>query len=206
LNKILGIIPEVQEAAAKEPSYQPNRQALLHFGLGKRLLSKGFTSKALPEFVKSAEADTNYPDAYIYLGYTMIKEEDKSGAEAPLLRAMELDPSRSAPVLLRAHLLVGSKTPADALTLLEQFYAELGAPQPGDAEAGAAGEAASPDTLDLAGIKALVDEGKTQEACEALDKILAEKLEGQGFSVLKKKRSGSIMERMKLMMENKEQQ
>lgn len=206
VEKALEIAPEILKPAVAEPSYQPDRQALLHLGLGKRLLNKGFTTKALSEFAKSAEADTNYAEAYIYLGYTMLKEKNEVGAEASLTRAMNLDPPRPAPVLLSAFILTGRKMPVEAVALLEQFSTARAASRSTEDAAEDADAGSVDDIIDLTGIKALLDEGKIKEACSALDQGLSAALEDLGFSVLKKKRSDSIMERMKLMIENREQQ
>ena len=97
VQKALGLYVEEEVKAARKPSYEPDREALLHLGLGKRLMEKGFLSKAIPELEKSAAADSHYPDSHIYLGYAYIRDGRDEEARVPLARAHELDPQRPDP-------------------------------------------------------------------------------------------------------------
>ncbi len=203
VQRALGLAPEEEDVVGSKPVYQPTSEALRHFGLGKRLLGKGFMTKAIPEFEKAASADTHYVDPRIYLGYAYIKAGTEEEASAPLEKAMELDPARSEPVLLLAHLVVKKGQLDDALALLEEKTALPG-------EEGADGIEAIEEKplsgIDLQKIKDLQGEGKLDEASKALGSAIADELDKLGIYILKKKKVNSIMEKMKLMMEKKEQQ
>ncbi len=203
IQRALGLAPEEEKVASGKPAYQPVSEAIRHFAMGKRLLSKGFLTKAIPEFEKSAVADTHYADPRIYLGYAYIKAGTEEEASAPLENAMELDPARSEPVLLLAHLLVKKGQLDEALAFLEGQTALLGE----EATEGVEKIEEKPLTgINLRTVRDLQDEGKSDEASEALASAIGEELDKFGISILKKKKVNSIMEKMKLMMEKKEQQ
>ena len=188
VQKALGLYVEEEVDVAQKPSYEPTREALLHLGLGKRLMEKGFMSKAIPELAKSAAADSRYPDSHIYLGYAYIKDGREEEARVPLATAQELDPERSESVLLLAHLSISQEKLDEALDIL--LGREL--PEPGT-------EPAEDSGPDLSDVLALQDEGKDKEAVEKLDGIIKAELAQLGLPLGEKK--VDAMEKMRLMME-----
>jgi len=126
IQQVLGLAPEEEKVVSSKPAYHPASEALRRFGLANRLLGKGFMTKAIPEFEKSAAADTHYADPRIYLGYAHIKAGAQEEASASLERAMGLGPARSEPVLLMAYLLVKKGQLDDALALLKEKTALSG--------------------------------------------------------------------------------
>ncbi len=203
IQRALGLALEEEKVVSPKPAYHPASEALRRFGLGKRLLGKGFLTKAIPEFEKSAEADTHYADPRIYLGYAHIKAGAQEEASASLERAMELDPARSEPVLLMAYLLVKKGQLDDALALLEEKIVLPGEEGTDDEEKI---EEEPLTGINLRTVWDLQGEGKPDEASEALESAIGEELDKLGIFILKKKKVNSNMEKMKLMMEKNEQQ
>jgi len=212
VQKALGLYVEEEVEIAQKPSYEPNREAMLHLGLGKRLMEKGFMSKAIPELEKSAAADSLYPDSHIYLGYAYIKDGKKEEAQIPLARAHELDPQRPETVLLLAHLSVSQEKLDEAIDILlgkvSQGPSDLADPadpvEPAETAESAATEPTTREPAedsgpDLSEVLALQDEGKTKEAAEKLDDIIKEELAQLGLPLEEEK--VDPMEKMKLMME-----
>ncbi len=215
VQKALGLYVEKAADEEKEAGYQPTRQAMLHFGLGKRHLSKGFVSKAIPELEKASVADSHYPDPPIYLGLAYLRDSRTEEAETTLNRAVKLAPDRPEPVLLLSHIRVGQNRLDDALEMLQGMMAEgqgpaaAGSPEAAESEKAAVGVEAGPAAesagLDLAKTLSLREEGKDQEAAEELDRVIRDELEHLGLALEKAKKMDA-MERMRLMMEKKGQQ
>ena len=231
IQKALGLYVEEEKAADVEPSYVPNRDALLHLGLGKRHAQKGFMTKALPELEKAAIADSGWAEPQMYLGFVHFRMGESEKASASLEKAFQLDPERLEITWLRGYLLVVDEKVDDAIALLQS--GEPVEPQ-GDipaktqieesghaAEDGSQVTSAAPDTstagtpmaevqgtvgepLDLSEVLALKDAGKTDEAAKALEELLAGKLGEAGFTMKKKKMSA--MEKMQLMMKENQAQ
>ena len=119
VQKALGLYVEEEVTADSKPAYVPDKNSMLHFGLGKRLLQKGFVSKALPELEQAVVADTRYPDPLIYLGLARIKDGNSEGAKEAVDKALALDSERSEARLLSAHLLLEEQKLDEALSLLQ---------------------------------------------------------------------------------------
>jgi len=231
IQKALGLYVEEEKAADVEPSYVPNRDALLHLGMGKRHAQKGFMTKALPELEKAAIADSGWAEPQMYLGFVHFRMGESEKASASLEKASQLDPERLEITWLRGYLLVVDEKVDEAIALLQS--GEPVEPQ-GDipaktqieesgpaAEDGSQVTFAAPDTstagtpmaevqgtagesLDLSEVLALKDSGKTEEAAKALEELLAGKLGEAGFTMKKKKMSA--MEKMQLMMKENQGQ
>ncbi|UCF31783.1 MAG: redoxin domain-containing protein, partial [bacterium] len=147
VQKALGLY--VEEAAVEaKPAYQPNRQAMLHFGLGKRHLDKGFVTKAIPEFEKAAQADSRFPDPPIYLGLAYLRADRTGDAEQILESAGGLAPDRPEPLLLLAHIRVGQNRLDEAIEMLQGMVPE--ASPEGDQAVTTPGEPAVAGTLQAA--------------------------------------------------------
>lgn len=217
VQKALGLYVEEDVEVAAKQAYEPGREALLHLGLGKRLMEKGFMSKAIPELEKSAAADSNYPDSHIYLGYAFIKDGREDEARVPLARAHDLDPGRPEALLLLAHLALEQENLDEALEILlgnglpgtetepegdEPETEQSAVDEPAesaesveDEQAQVAGDIGT----DLSDVVALRDEGKAGEAMEELGSIVSGKLAELGLLLEEKK--VDPMEKMRRMME-----
>lgn len=202
IRKTLGIYTENVQEAEAAVSYEPTREALLHFGLGKRHAEKGFMTKALPELEKAAEADSGWAQPQMYLGYVHSRTGDKTQAMASLDRAFILDPDITEIRWLRAYLMTTDEKVDDALALLlgKEFADKTNKADPSGP--GTLAEEKTDQTVDLSGVIALKEEGRTADAAAALEQLLAEKLDAAGFTMKKKKMSA--MEKMKLMMQEKQ--
>ncbi|NOY86056.1 MAG: redoxin domain-containing protein [Deltaproteobacteria bacterium] len=222
VRKELGLYREKVEAAVKAPGYRPNKRAMLYFGMGKRLMEKGFPSKAVPELQKAAEADTHFPDPPIYLGYAGIREGNAEAAMTFLQEALRLDPKRAETRLLMAHLLLKENRLDDSIELLSGAGADsmgdspasagqaksiAGSRQEPQAALGATGEknlhadeVAVEPVVDMAEVLPLRDGGKISEAIAVLTSLVTDSLKQLGFS-FESHRKLDPMERMKLMMQ-----
>ena len=228
IQKALGLYVEEEAEASVEPSYVPNRTALLHVGMGKRHTEKGFMTKALPELEKAAVADSGWAEPHLYMGFVHFRMGDGEKAGASLEKAAQLDPQRLETTWLRAYLLASEEKVDDAIALLqgnEPVETPGEGPAPADqdssqaalpvssaasdtATAGTpmlAAEGAGDEPLDLSEVIALKDAGKHDEAAKALEELLAGKLSEAGFT-MKKKKKMSAMEKMQLMMQEKQGQ
>ena len=228
IQKALGLYVEKEAEASVEPSYMPNRTALLHVGMGKRHVEKGFMTKALPELEKASVADSGWAEPHLYMGFVHFRMGDGEKAGASLEKAAQLDPQRLETTWLRAYLLVSEEKVDDAIALLqgnEPVETPGGGPAPADqdssqaaspvssaaSDTAAAGtpmlaaEGAGDEPLDLSEVIALKDAGKHDEAAKALEELLAGKLGEVGFT-MKKKEKMSAMEKMQLMMQEKQGQ
>lgn len=228
IQKALGLYVEKEAEASVEPSYMPNRTALLHVGMGKRHVEKGFMTKALPELEKAAVADSGWAEPHLYMGFVHFRMGDGEKAGASLEKAAQLDPQRLETTWLRAYLLVSEEKVDDAIALLqggEPVETPGEGPAPADqdssqaaspvssaaSDTAAAGtpmlaaEGAGDEPLDLSEVIALKDAGKHDEAAKALEELLAGKLGEVGFT-MKKKEKMSAMEKMQLMMQEKQGQ
>lgn len=222
IQKALGLYVEEEKAADVEPSYVPQREALLHLGMGKRHAEKGFMTKALPELEKAAFADSGWAEPHIYLGFVHFRMGNNEEAAASLEEASQLDPERLETTWLRGYLLVAEEKVDDAIALLQG--GEPAEPQSGQPVEPQSGEPAEPqndesvepqsgelvepqdtEPLDLSEVLALMDAGKTAEAGKMLEELLAGQLAEAGFT-MKKKKKMSAMEKMKLMMQKQEGQ
>ncbi|UCG39395.1 MAG: redoxin domain-containing protein [bacterium] len=201
VQKALGLYIEEEKVAAV-PSYEPAREALLHFGLGKRHAQKGFMTKAMPEFEKAAVADSGWADPHIHMAFVHIREGEDEKARQALEKASSLDPGRSETLLLQAFLLLTEEKVDEAIALLQTEGpsgpegAESAAEPPGPAVEGGQGP------VDLAEVLALRDGGKTAEAARALEDLLSARLGEMDFA-MKKASKPDAMEKMRLMMEKK---
>ena len=228
IQKALGLYVEKEAEASVEPSYMPNRTALLHVGMGKRHVEKGFMTKALPELEKAAVADSGWAEPHLYMGFVHFRMGDGEKAGPSLEKAAQLDPQRLETTWLRAYLLVSEEKVDDAIALLqggEPVETPGEGPAPADqdssqaaspvssaaSDTAAAGtpmlaaEGAGDEPLDLSEVIALKDAGKHDEAAKALEELLAGKLGEVGFT-MKKKEKMSAMEKMQLMMQEKQGQ
>jgi peroxiredoxin len=217
IRKTLGLHAEVEGPATAETGYKPARNAMLHFGLGKRHAEKGSLTKALPEFQKAAEADSRWADPRIYMGFLHLMEGQQDKARLSLELAGNLEKDREEVLLLRSYLLVKGQKVDEALALLQskEFGVPRDDPQSLSAEpepevTGPPGEAKEPDAAPageagLEGVRALTEEGRMEEASRQLEEIIARRLDEFGF-VMKKMKKLSAMEKMKLMMEKKQEQ
>jgi len=199
--KALGLYVEEEQVAGSVPAYEPARAALLHLGLGKRHAEKGFMTKALPEFEKAAAADTGWADPRLYLGYVHLRQGDSEKAAASLEEAAQRDPGRAETAWLRAYILASEEKVDDAIALLQSYR------MPGEQEikTGQGGPGGAENTaLDLGQVLELRDGGETARAGEALKEMLAGRLEEAGFPL--KKKQMSAMEKMRLMMQEKQGQ
>jgi peroxiredoxin len=194
VQKALGLYVEEEVEVAQKPSYEPTREALLHLGLGKRLMEKGFMSKAIPELEKSAAADSHYPDSHIYLGYAYVKDGKEEEAQVPLARAHEIDPQRPETVLLLAHLSVSQEKLDEAIDILlgkglpEAEVEVEGKPQSGEpasaetTEGGTVGDEPADLPPDEVQVEGLVEETSAPEAADTgpdLSEVLALRDEGK---------------------------
>ncbi|MDF1527142.1 MAG: redoxin domain-containing protein [bacterium] len=118
IQKALGLYVEEEADASVEPSYVPNRTALLHVGMGKRHAEKGFMTKALPELEKAAVADSGWAEPHMYMGFVHFRMGDGEKAGASLEKAAQLDPQRLEITWLRAWLLTSEEKVDDAIALL----------------------------------------------------------------------------------------
>ncbi len=228
IQKALGLYVEEEAEASVEPSYVPNRTALLHVGMGKRHAEKGFMTKALPELEKAAVADSGWAEPHLYMGFVHFRMGDGEKAGASLEKAAQLDPQRLETTWLRAYLLASEEKVDDAIALLlgnEPVETPGEGPAPADqdssqaaspvssaaSDTAAAGtpmlaaEGAGDEPLDLSEVIALKDAGKHDEAAKALEELLAGKLSEAGFT-MKKEKKLSAMEKMQLMMQEKQGQ
>lgn len=217
VRKALGIYTRTRTPDSADDGYKPARKAMLHLGLGKRHVEKGFLTKALPEFQKAAEADSGWADPWIYIGYLHIKEGQSAKAGESLQRAEELEQGREEVLLLRSYLLLSEQRVDEALTLLQSGkVSELpdnpeplsAAPEPQTAAQREPDRTLSeaPDEDDsLADARTLVEGDRMEEASERLEEAITSRLAELGFSMRKKKTLGA-MEKMKLMMERKQEQ
>ena len=119
IQKALGLYVEEEKTADVELSYVPEREALLHFGMGKRHAGKGFMTKALPELEKAAVADSGWAEPHIYLGFVHFRQGNNDKASVSLERAAQLDPERLETTWLRGYLLVAEEKVDDAIALLQ---------------------------------------------------------------------------------------
>ena len=228
IQKALGLYVEEEAEASVEPSYVPNRTALLHVGMGKRHAEKGFMTKALPELEKAAVADSGWAEPHLYMGFVHFRMGDGEKAGASLEKAAQLDPQRLETTWLRAYLLASEEKVDDAIALLlgnepVETPGERPAPVDQDSSQAAspvssaasdttaagtpmlAAEGAGDEPLDLSEVIALKDAGKHDEAAKALEELLAGKLSEAGFT-MKKEKKLSAMEKMQLMMQEKQGQ
>lgn len=203
IRKELDLFQEEEKAAVKAPGYVPNRKAMLHFGMGKRLMERGLPSKALPELQEAAEADTHFPDPSIYLGYAGIREGHGDTARTFLQKALLLDPKRPETRLLMAHLLLKQDRLDESIEVLSGGGDALMADSIVSAEQAApiAGSPKEP-VVGLADVLTLRDEGKKSEAIAAMTLRVIDRLKQLGFS-FEVHRKLDPMERMKLMMEKR---
>ncbi|MDF1536910.1 MAG: redoxin domain-containing protein [bacterium] len=234
IQKALGLWVEEVVAEDSGPSYKATKLALLHLGLGKRHAEKGFMTKALPEFEKAAVADSGWADPNIYLGFVHLREGDNDKAKESLERAARLDPGREETTLLTGYLLVSGEKVDEAIALLQGGEPLVSqAPDPSDpakpeadispadvepvkssdegspvAEVGPPDETASGGKparlIDLSEVLALQADGKASEAASALEQLLTARLGELGFTMEKKKKVDA-MEKMRLMMQKKQQ-
>jgi len=226
IRKVLGLYVPEEDTVAGKLSYEPNRKAMLHFGVGKRHTEKGFMTKALPELSIAAAADPGWVDPRIYLGYIYLREGKYDLAAADLAKAEMLDPweGREEIRLLRAYLLLAEERVDGAFALLqsnnpvEPEGEKSGEDQPDglmrfnkrqtrkpgfSGEKNAAG--ANPEGLaDLAEVQALLDESRKGEASKKLEEVLSTRLGDLGFALKNEKKLRAI-ERMKLMMQQKQE-
>lgn len=223
VQKALGLYVEPAEEVAAQAGYQPNREALLRFGLGKRLLDKGFVTKAIPELVQSAVADSHFTDPVIYLAYAHLREGNGEAASQQLEKALALEPERPETLLLKAHMLLGERKLDEAADIVQTVApaADAGAEPaesvdaapaaaetatesaPGAAPAApAAAGSEKPAAGGLTEALALKEQGKTDEAIKALDGYVSARLLEKGIR-LERKHKLSAMEKMKLMMQKK---
>ncbi len=227
IRKALGLYVPEKDAARGDVSFKPNRVAMLHFGVGKRHLEKGFLTKALPELTIAAEADSRWADPRIFLGYAHILGGKNELAALELAKADKLIPGcREEVRLLRAFLLLTEEKVDGALALLQtEKPAGLacgmiggerpeGSIRPDEQPSGMDavstvkenGPGADPEGLaGLAEVHALLEEGRKGEASEKLGEILSARLGGLGFT-LKKEKKLSAMEKMELLMQQKQEQ
>lgn len=199
VQKALGLYEE-KVVAARKPSYQPSRDSMLHLGLGKRLMEKGFMTKAIPEFQMAAEADTHYAEPHLYLGYAKLREGMAEEASASIDKARELDPEKYEAKLLAAYVLAGAEKLDEALALVQQAPATTGEDRP--VEEKEPGTEGPEGALDLSQVVALRGEGKAAEAREALENALADELGRLGL-VLERKKKVDAMEKLRRMMQQK---
>lgn len=199
VQRALGLYEE-KVVAAKKPTYQPTRDSMLHLGLGRRLMDKGFMTKAIPEFQLAAEADTHYADPHLYLGFAHFREGKVEEASASIEKARELDPEKAEARLLAAYILATQEKVDEALELLQNAAGPAAENQA--AEAGTTAQAGGDQPLDLSQVESLRGEGKTAEAMDALESVLAEELGRLGFA-LERKKKVDAMERLRLMMQQK---
>jgi len=222
VQKALGLYVEEEVAADRKPAYVPDKNSMLHFGLGKRLLQKGFVSKALPELEQAAVADTHYPEPLIYLGLARIRDGNSEGAKEAVDKALALDGDRAEARLLSAHLLLEEQKLDEALSLLqssvtvpkkEASVKDEEAPVPEAVqvekavETKTAEESADADEktepgVDLANVIALKEDGKTDEAVKALETYISSQLKTFDIQLVKKSKL-SAMEKMQMMMKGK---
>lgn len=199
IQKALGLYVEEEKKAEARPGYVPAREAMLHLGLGKRHAEKGFMTKALPELEKAAVADSAWADPHMYLGFVHFRQGDAEKAAASLEKAAQLDPGRAEIMWLRGYLLTADEKVDEALALL--LSGESVEPQGEGSEEPSGDEKA----LDLTDVLALKEEGKTADAAMALEELLAARLGEAGFTMARKKQLNA-MEKMKLMMQQKQGQ
>ena len=222
IRKALGLYVEEEKPQKGEPEYVPVQEALLHFGMGKRHAQKGFMTKALPELDKAAMADSKWAEPHIYLGFVHIRMGDNQKAGSSLDRASQLDPERREIIWLRGYLLAAQEKVDEAVALLQGVESagkagvKPGAKTPDSPGSESAVDDSSenlilgPDpeaaqtALDLSEVLALIEAGKTAEAARTLQGLLTERLGDAGFVMKKKKMSA--MEKMKLMMQQNQEQ
>jgi peroxiredoxin len=199
VQKALGLFVEPEEKAADAvPAYQPTKQGMLHFGLGKRHLDKGFVSKAIPELEKSAVADSGYIEPVIYLGYAFLSDGNNAGAKEQLVKALAMDPERRETRLMLAHLLLGEQKLDEALDILQDVIPdepaeESPAPETAD-ETAQTGEAAAPaeESAARADTSSAAEAAPAEEAVvdapeneDSPDKAIALKEQGKTEEALK---------------------
>lgn len=220
IRKALGLFVPEETGVTAETSYEPNHEAMLHFGLGKRHVKKGFMTKALPELSIAAEADSGWADPRIYLGYIHIREGKNDLAASDLEKAKALDPgSRKEIRLLHAYLLLREEKVDEALALLQsdkpveperEKHGEGQLKDPGAENTALPGEGSTsePAMVGISGLEeaaAFLKEGRKEDASIVLDEHLAVRLGDLGL-VLRKEKELSTMEKMKLMMQGKQEQ
>jgi tetratricopeptide (TPR) repeat protein len=94
--------PKEVEVAKEDKKYKPIKAALLHFGLGKKLIARGMPDKAMKEFKISSEIDEKFDMPHVLLGElyykkAMIKKNKSKkaryieDAKTEYLKAIELD-------------------------------------------------------------------------------------------------------------------
>jgi peroxiredoxin len=223
IQQALGLYVEDEKLKGAEPEYVPVKEALLHLGLGKRHAEKGFMTKALPELNMAAAADSGWAEPHLYLGFVHLRMGNNGKAGESLDKASRLDPDRHETRWLRAYYLLVQEKVDDAIALLlgdGLVDAADGAPaaaspgipaaetaslEAGETAVTGTGQEEAEEALDLSEIVALAEAGKKEEAAKALDEMLSERLNEAGFAVKKKKKMNA-MERMKLMMQQKQGQ
>lgn len=221
IQKALGLYVEEEKTDEAVVAYVPVKEALLHLGMGKRHAEKGFMTKALPELNKAAIADSRWAEPHIYLGFVHLKMGDNEKAGESLDQAFQLDPERRETMWLRSYLLLVQEKVDDAIILLqgdepqgaaaaepdavapESSEVRTSAPESAAGKVPEAGQKEADKPLDLSEVVALSEAGKTEEAAKNLDGLLTERLSEAGFAVKKKKKMNA-MERMKLMMQQKQ--
>ncbi|UCF89344.1 MAG: hypothetical protein JSV70_03655, partial [bacterium] len=114
-------------------------------------------------------------------------------------------PGRAEIMWLRGYLLTADEKVDEAIALLQGGEQVEPQAEGSEGPAGSQTEASGQGALDLTEVLALKEEGKTADAAMALEELLAARLGEAGFAMAKKKQLNA-MEKMKLMMQQKQGQ
>jgi tetratricopeptide (TPR) repeat protein len=192
IRKALGVASAEETALPRRKGYEPHPEAMRMFGMGKRMVDKTLTDKAIPDLAKAAEADSNYASPGLYLGYAYLRTK-REGGEAFIKRAAELDPAAPEPPLLLAYLAAEAGDPSAAIAILD---AALEAQKKSSADAVAGGFREEPvpfSDLDLSGPRGM----GAGEAKPALLSLLGERLAKAGLSMGTSGKKMSLADKMK---------
>lgn len=157
--------PQVALPAAKP-------QARVHFEEGLRLMDDPTAAeRAAAAFLAATKADPNLYEAWHDLGIVQARQGRWDAAATSFGRALEVQPGSRKTLLALAEAYLRSKSPGDAVSLLEPVVANL--PKADDERKADPAARAEAEELALLLVQALRDAGKLGRALEEAEKLLA---------------------------------
>lgn len=86
----LGILKKEEAKPIEKPIYQPKGVAARYLNMGRLLMNKKMTKRAVSAFRKSIDQDSEFPDAYLWLSKALEDEGKNEEAEKAKAKAIEL--------------------------------------------------------------------------------------------------------------------
>jgi peroxiredoxin len=194
-------LPEFEKAAIADSGWAEPQMHLgfVHFRMGE-------SEKASASLEKAYQLDPERLEITWLRSYLLVVDEKVDDAIALLQSGEPVEPQSGEPVEPQGDM--PAKTQIEEPGPAAEDDSQVTSAAPDTSTAGtpmAEVQGTASEPLDLSEVLALKDAGKTKEAAKALEELLAGKLGEAGFT-MKKKKKMSAMEKMQLMMQEKQGQ